>query len=405
MADSNRTRFSWAEEATFGVDPAAGYDILRITSDSLGQDTSFNSSPEIRTSREIRELNRTNRGVSGNIASTCYFGGAANQGVSAFYRYAMGSPGDYSTGDSGAGTPTEIVSAAACTMTLFNTITIDAGSWTTNPAVGDWIHVTGFTATADNGWYKVISFTSSVIVIDYTLSANETSSSLTIFGSSFAAPGNNLQTLHFQREYTESGLANAALFGGCAVNSWEFNAEGQEIITNSFDIVGVSETSAASPTATTASTNTAAMTAIDGVQFVRFNGDDICALGTSFTVANNIRQRYCLGTFGPEAHRIGDLIVTGNIQLYLENSSTGETALEMMDYYLNNTAGRFAIGVSDEVTGRGNAKVFDFPNVEFTAGRRVVGGRNQDVIVDLAFQALYDSTDAATMGVHLWTSA
>jgi hypothetical protein len=77
----------------------------------------------------------------------------------------------------------------------------------------------------------------------------------------------------------------------------------------------------------------------------------------------------------------------------------------MMDYYLNNTAGRFAIGVSDEVTGRGNAKVFDFPNVEFTAGRRVVGGRNQDVIVDLAFQALYDSTDAATMGVHLWTSA
>ena len=404
MADSNRVTLSWSEEATFGVDPDANYDILRITSESLGQDTSFNSSPEIRALREIRELNRTNRGVSGNIASTCYFGGV-NQGVAAWYRYAMGSAGDYSDGGGGAGTPEVVVAAAACTVTSNNTIDKDTGTWTNAPSAGDWVSVTGLTATADEGWYKVISATTSQIVIDG-LITNESSVSLTIYNGSSAGTGNNLTTLHIQREYGDLGVA--AKFGGCAVNSWEFSAQGQDIITNSFDIVGVGESTDESPTSATASSNLAAMTSIDGVQFVRYNGQDVCALGVNFTVTNNLRQRYCLGTFGPEDMQLGDLVITGNIQMYLEDDdspSTNETSLEMMDYYLNNTAGRLAIGVSDEVTARGNAKVFDFPNIEFTSGRRVAGGRNQDVIVDLSFQALYDTSDSESMRVHLWTSA
>ena len=398
MADANRVTLSYAEESTFGTDPGAGYDILRITSESLGQDTSFASTPEIRSLRDVRELNRTNRGVSGNIGSTCYFGTVANPGVGDFFRYAM-IAGAYSQSSQ-----VQEIDTSAAGDFASNVFTLTAGTFTNTPAVGDWIHISGLTVSAEDGWYKVTAGTSSSVTVDGTIT-NEVGATLDIYRGAAAlnATGvgveTNFKTLHIQREYND--LSNAAKFGGCAVNAWEFSAEGQDIITNSFDIVGVSEVSEASPDTPTSSSNLAAMTAIDGVQFVRLGGTDVCAVGVNFSVANNIRNRYCLGTFGPEELKPGDLTVTGNIQLYL-NASEG---LTNMDNYLNNTATRLAIGVSDEADARGNAFVFDFPNIEFTAGRRVTGGRNQDVIVDLAFQALYDTTDTATMGVHLFNAA
>jgi len=397
MADSNRVTLSVAEESTFGVDPDGGFKILRMTSESLGQDTSFNSTPEIRSLRDVRELNRTNRGVSGNIASTCYYGTTANPGVLDMYRYAM-IAGDYSGTTPGQVT---VIDAAASGTWSSNTFTVTSFA-TNDPAVGDWVYFSGNTDSIEDGWYKVTAASSTTMTVDGTISDGAATLNIVRGSAAKNATGTgvetNFTTLHFQREYND--LGNAAKFGGCAVNAWEFSAEGQDIITNSFDIVGVSEVSDASPTSPIASSNLAAVTSIDGIQFVRLGGADICALGVNFSVANNIRNRYCLGTFGPEELKPGDLVVTGNLQLYLDAT----TGLNAMNDYLNRVATRLAIGVSDEADGRGNSQVFDFPNVEFTAGRRVTGGRNQDVIVDLAFQALYDTTDAATMGVHLFNA-
>jgi hypothetical protein len=344
----------------------------------------------------VRELNRTNRGVSGNIASSCYFGTLTNPGVGDFFRYAM-IAGAYSQSSQ-----IEIIDASASGTWSSNTFTVTSFA-TNDPVVGDWVHFTGNTDSTEDGWYKVTAASSTTMTVDGTISDGAVTLNIVRGAAAKNSTGTgvetNFKTLHFQREYND--LSNAAKFGGCAVNAWEFSAEGQDIITNSFDIVGVSEVSEASPDSTTASSNLAAMTSIDGVQFVRYNGADICAVGASFSVANNIRQRYCLGTFGPEELKPGDLVVTGNLQIYL----TATEGLDQMNAYLNNTAGRLAIGVSDEADARGNAFVFDFPNIEFTAGRRVTGGRNQDIIVDLSWQALYDTTDAATMGVHLFNAA
>ena len=239
---------------------------------------------------------------------------------------------------------------------------------------------------------------SNAFTVEGTPFTNEAQTGLEIDKASAITEGVTLTTLAMQRKYSD--LSNqAAIFTGCAVNSWTLTAEGNDVVTNSFDIVGYQETSrTATPYTGTASSQLNSMTAIDGVQFVRENATDIDATGFSFTVTNNIRKRYKLGTFGADAFKQGDFVVTGTLQAYFENET-------MFNKYLNNTSTSLSLCVSDEAGSRGNAFVFDFPNVEFTSGQRVAGGRNQDIIADLSWQAIYDATDTYNMKMAVFPSA
>lgn len=397
MADSNRVQLAFAEEVTFATDPAANYDILRITSESLSQETSFSSSDEINSRRTVQQLDRTDRGVTGNIAANCYFGVAGNDGVSAFMRYAMGS-GAFDN----SGAVTTIISGVSCNVTQSSkTIALASGSFAADPSVGDWIYISGSANSATNGWHKIATVDTTApdgLTVETAIGADESGVSLTIVKGDAITDGTTLTTLSMQRKYSD--LSNqAAIFTGCAVNSWTLTAEGNDVITNSFDIVGYQETSRTSSAhSATAGSELNSMTAIDGVQFVRENGVGIDATGFSFTVTNNIRKRYKLGTFGPDAFKQGDFVVTGTLQAYFASEA-------LFDKYLNNTATSLSLCVSDEVDSRGNAFVFDFPNVEFTSGQRVAGGRNQDIIADLSWQAIYDSTDNYNMKMAVFPSA
>jgi len=58
--------------------------------------------------------------------------------------------------------------------------------------------------------------------------------------------------------------------------------------------------------------------------------------------------------------------------------------------------------VTDELTtglaGTHNL-IFDFPSVKITDATVVAGGRNQDVIADISWQALYSTDTSDTMSI------
>jgi hypothetical protein len=206
-----------------------------------------------------------------------------------------------------------------------------------------------------------------------------------------------------ERKYTE--LSNIAeKFSGCAINGFSVDASGQDTVKFSSDWVGVSASSDAdgAESVDNASATTGEMTSINGVQWVREGTGagsvaDMDALGFTFSVSNNIRKQYKLGTLGADGMALGDFVVTGTLQAYFATSA-------LFDKFLNQTATGLAIAISDEATGQGNTYIFDFPNVRFTDGQRVAGGRNQDIIADMSWQAIYDGT-SHTMKVAKIASA
>lgn len=390
MADSNRVKILVAEESSFGVSPGAGgtWATARVVNDSLKQDTDFLSSDEIRTLRDIRDMDRVERGVTGSLNGYLFYD---NTYQAAMQKIAVGSAG-WSTENS-------VVAAAACTTDGANEIALDTGSWANTPSVGSWIYVSGAANAATNGFHKVTAATANTIDTETTLGGAESGVSLTIIEMAAINNGTTFTSLAIQRGYND--LSNQhALYLGCGVNGFQMEANGPQRVSMNYDIVGVQEQSDTSggETADTAAASTKSMIARNGTQWVREAGVEMDTLSMTLNVSQNLRSRYKLGQFGPMDMKLGDFVVTGTLQAYFSDEA-------MIDKYLNGTETSLAIAISDEVTARGNAYLFDLPRIQFTSGQRVAGGRNQDVIADMGFQAVYDSVDACSLRIARIASA
>ena len=387
MSDSNRTTLCFAPEATYNTDPTASatWVGLRTLSDSLKQDISLSSSDEIRSYRDIPALDQTDRAVSGSINQNLYFD---NNGTGELMQFGIGSA-DW--GDSGA--DTSVVAAAACSITQSSrTIAKDSGSWANNPAVGEWVYISGAANSATNGYHQVATVSgSNSFTVNSAVGGNESGVTLTAVTMSQITNGTTTQNLHIQRNYSD--LSNQSeLFGGMNVAGWSVDATGQDTVSFNTEWIGAQATSLASTARAidTAAATNAAMTTTNGVQWVREGTGagsvaDLACTGFSFTVDNGIRKQYELGTFGPSALKLGDFTVTGTLQAYFTSNT-------LFDKFLNQTATGLSIAISDEAATKGNAFIFDFPSVKFTDGSRVAGGRNQDIIADLTWQAIYDGS-------------
>jgi hypothetical protein len=389
MADSNRIRLSFAEETTFGVKRTGTvYEELRILSESLKSDLTNASSDEIHSRRDIRGLNKTDQGVSGSVNCNLY--SRYGFGINRLIGHSLMS-GDVWTDSNSLVT---VASADACFIHQGNqSYTLNAGTWDANPVVGQWVYISGAANAASNGFHKVATVTGSTsFTVEEALGSGEAAAVLTIKMLPQVKNGSTLDSMTFQREYTDLGT-EVAFLTGCVINGMSIDASGTDTVKANFDVLGLTETSASSEEALlyTAGTNPA-MTATDGVQFVRENTADITTTSFQFQASNNLRKKYLLGTLGPSDFNEGDFEVTGSMQMYFETATA-------YDKFLNQTVTSLSIGISGEESTPGGTYIFDFPKVKFTDAQRVAGGRNQDIIADISWQALYDTTEECTMKI------
>jgi hypothetical protein len=379
MTDSNLVKLAYAEEVTFNTHPGSGADWneLRILSESFKQDLALTSSSEIRGYRDIPSLTKTDRSVSGGFNQSLYYD---TTGANKLFQYALG------TGAFSSPTSVEAGAVAIDQTTRKYTATLDH-----EPSLGEWVYISGAADSASNGYKQVESSAPGYFTVNSPIGANEGSPTLAITQLGQMVNRETLTTLAFQRCYTKAANGIGEHFTGCAIDSIDIDASGQDTVKMNTTVIGVTATSdAAVEDVDNVADTTAEMTSINGVQFVREGTGagahvDMDVLGFTMNISNGIRQQYKLGTFGASGLKHGDFVVTGTLQAYFENAT-------LFDKFLNQTATALSICISDEATseGVGNAYIFDMPNVRFTDGQRVAGGRNQDIIAEMSFQAIYD---------------
>lgn len=95
-------------------------------------------------------------------------------------------------------------------------------------------------------------------------------------------------------------------------------------------------------------------------------------------INNNCRRRNAVGIYGTESIGLGEFAVTGNMNTYFTNA-------ELLQDLINNEETSLNYMVKDN---RKHAYVFDMPRVKYSSGNPEVGGKNEDVMLSLDYQAI-----------------
>lgn len=391
MSDTNRTRHSFVVESTYGTSPSSNLQILRLTGDSLKQDTQTASSAEIRSDRQIPDVIRTSVSASGDLnfefsAST----------LDSFMQYALMSAGWSSVVEL-----TATTLSASAVDNSFN----DSANGFGSIVAGQWIFVEGFANAANNGWFKVHTKTNGKLIVGgNTLSTESAGVSVHIQMGAQIVNGTTLKSFSLERKYDD--LSNIyATYAGCCVNSFNLAVSAESIITGSLGILAKSETSRTSSFGSgyTAAGSNPVMNAVDNLDLVLLDLPG-SGLGTgassrvsinslSFALQNNLRNRMVVGSVGPVSIGTGACNVTGTLQMYFADSTA-------IDKYLSFNSCNLAFVMNDGA----NSYLVDFPQIKFTSGQRVAGGQNQDCIVDLGFTAYRHATQDCTIRIAKFSS-
>ena len=186
------------------------------------------------------------------------------------------------------------------------------------------------------------------------------------------------------------------LYKGLMVDSFSLNLASGSICTGSFSFLGGECTlrqTAHSATTRVAATTTEVMNCMANVASLQ-EGRPLSAMtgiyvqALSFTLSNNLRTIDAISYNTPQGITEGSCTITGSITCYFSSA-------RLYDKFLSNAAS----GISFQISKSSKSYTFLFPNVKFAASDISAGGRDQDVMETLSWQALYDSTEGCMIKI------
>lgn len=369
------------EAAVSPVSIQTALEELRFTSEGLSQETDSVESNEIRDDRQVSEVPRTNINAAGDLAFEFSY-----DAYDQFLRAAL-EASDWS--DEEVVGPVGTIDAANADNS-FN----DSGSGFGNIVANQWIKVSGFANAANNGYFKVVSATAAKIIVEGgTLVTEGAGPSVTITMGAQITNGITPRSYLIEREYTDlSSPDNLARYTGMMIDTFGLDISAEAIITGTFGFLGKQESSQNQSVGAGVNRPSAAnqiMNAIDHVVSILENLSEIEATTLTLALTNNLRTRNVIGVLGADSVGEGKVGVTGTLQMYFETKA-------IMDKYLNYESTPLAFILQDDA---GNAYVVDLPRTQFTSGTRVAGGKNTDVIADMAFTSYEDAEEGITIRI------
>jgi hypothetical protein len=367
---------------SWGVIPAVAFGEIRTTGEGLNFNIANIVSNEIRSDRQITDLVQVDADATGPINAELSYGTYDD-----WLEGALFSSGWATVGST---TGTNIDAAAAD-----NSFNQAAGDWSSTYAAGQWIRVVGFTEAANNGFFRVVSVTATKLVVSGgTLVLEAAGDSVTIDNDGYIVNGTTESSFTIEKFFSDKTQYHT--FAGCIVNEATLNLEVGEILTASFDFLGkdmVRDTATAGTGAYTAATTTDVMNAVGNVASVRENGTEIAApvfiRSLSVTINNNLRGIKAIANLGNVDVGAGRGLITGTLQVYFENGA-------FVDTYLNGTETSIDFRVADAA---GNTYIVTLPRIKFISQEIVAGAIDQDVVIDMEFQAIRDQTDTWTLQI------
>jgi hypothetical protein len=222
-----------------------------------------------------------------------------------------------------------------------------------------------------------------------------------LFQSSWSAStlinGTTLSSYSIEKGFSTqtSGVANEFfVFTGCVPNTMSLTLETGSIVTGTMGLVGKAQTTYSG--AALAGFNNVVTSPVAATTSDVFNAVSMLTLteggsaignvqSMSFDVDNALRQQRIIGSTSLAGIGSGNFSVTGTLVTYMDS-------MTLYNKFLNETASSI-VAVLDDGT---NTYTITFPNVKYTTATVLAGSVDDDVIVELEWQALYHTATGGT---------
>lgn len=397
MSSSNRVRIALIEESTYGVTPGAGnFMTARFISESLS------GSPETTESQQIR----TDRLSSGQVVTGLTVGGdmafelAKETVLDELIESAMLST--WST-----------FAAVVVGLDLDNTakeLTRSAGTWAgNNVAVGDFLTLDGFVATANNGAVIQVVEIISTTVIRYvgpsTLVTEDGSASLTtqFEQADKIAIGTTKKSFSVEKKF-EDLTDKALIYKGMMVSQMNLNVSYGEIVNGAFTFAGnnyinadtagehITDGRTIDAPATSQSMNgsidmpfltSSAVGDLDEVTF--------CIQSVEISLNNNMTPQNCIGETAPVDYSPGTAQIGVTLSAYLADGNW-----DVLQKKLTQTS--FALGFI--VKNADGWYGFYMPAVQVSFDDPASPGANQDIIMNMTGTAKVGASGEKSLYIY-----
>ena len=254
--------------------------------------------------------------------------------------------------------------------------------------VGQWVRVSGFATAANNGYAEVTAIAATTLTVVGLTIVDEAAGALTITVSPCDFIKNGTTENSFYVERAHQDVTQFFQFAGMVPNTMSMTASANSVMTGNYDFVGKAATliqATAGTGSNTASATTSVMNAVSNVGQILINGVAVtsCLMQeVSFTVNNNVRGLSSIGELGFCDVGVGSAEITGTINAYFKDET-------FYDLYLASTAFTLSFKVADSA---GNTYVVSFGNCKLESDALNSGGLNTDIVENMGFRAILDST-------------
>jgi len=193
----------------------------------------------------------------------------------------------------------------------------------------------------------------------------------------------------------ETGATDAFLrYTGMIASTFSLNIQAQEMVTGSFGFQGKGgSTDNAIITGATYTSPTTGDVFNAGINFGSLSMTGVTSpkvTAISIEGTNNLRQQPVIGSIESIGVGAGQFGVNGSVTCYFENTEAYQLFLDGTDADLE-----FVLTDNDD-----NSYTFTLPRIKFSDADVVAGANNEDVLITLPFQALYDSSEACTLKIE-----
>lgn len=388
MSDSSQVTLRLVEEVTFGINPGTDMEEIRFTSEGINQTINTVTSAEIRSDRQLTDVVQVGEEPAGNIDFELSYGAMDTLFPGALYS------GDWPSEDT-------VTATDISTTTGANTIDTVAEDFTVFE-VGQWVHVTGFTANSgeNNDYYLIIAPapTTTTITVAQIIPSTEAASDTVTVNGTMIRNGTTRKSYLVEKEFVD--ITEFQSFNGMIADTLTLNVAAAEIMTGSFGLIGLGGTVAGATVGTgsvTAAPTNPIMNASSNVGQILENNIVIAAgvfiESISLSLSNSARPIDSVGLLQHADIGAGTLSVTGNFNVYFADRT-------IFEKYVNGTETSLSFLVSDGV----RAYAFTIHKMKFTNGTINAGGINQDIIANLEFTALRDPTTDSMIQIDRFAS-
>ena len=272
---------------------------------------------------------------------------------------------------------------------------------------GDWVALDGFPGTpANEGFYRLsvdpIATQLTFDIVPVGSATEAPAGAVDVYMGERLINGTTFQSYSLEEEFEDHSLGTFQYFRGMAIDGLVLTAPSQSIVTLDFTFSGKdafysdSSEQASVPDQLPAVDGSGRVTGATTVTLLpvtvlnsssnvaRISRGGVPITGANFVleasveIANNLRQLNAVGFLGAVSIGDGEFGVTGSLNTYFDDSSLARDVV-------SNAETSFDMRFTD---ADDHSIVIDAPRIKFSEGAPDVPGKNEDVTIALAYQAI-----------------